>query len=411
MRKKLTTKTVEALSNNGPKRIEIWDIALPGFGIRVSPGGSKTWFCAARQSGRPKRFTLGPFPRLSLCEAREAARKAMSDARNWTSELVAAEPIMTLGEAKELFIEIYAKPKNRNWRGTERLLDLKFQSLFNEPLRNIIRPQIVRILDDMVALGRIGSANHALSAIKKLMNWALNRGMIDVNPIAGMSSPGKKVSRDRTLQDREIELLLSATDAAGYPFGTIYRLLLYTGQRRGEVSGMRWSEIDLDSASWKIPAIRSKNGCAHEVPLAPAVLDILRCIPRFQGSDYVFTTTGITPVSGFGRAKYRFEDAVGKADWWVHDLRRTAASGMARLGVPPHVIEKVLNHKSGQISGVAAVYNRYGYEKETREALEKWAVWLERVEAGKAIQLSVSYFSQDERTAARVLPRRAARVA
>jgi hypothetical protein len=133
MRKKLTTKTVEALSNNGPKRIEIWDIALPGFGIRVSPGGSKTWFCAARQSGRPKRFTLGPFPRLSLCEAREAARKAMSDARNWTSELVAAEPIMTLGEAKELFIEIYAKPKNRNWRGTERLLDLKFQSLHYPP--------------------------------------------------------------------------------------------------------------------------------------------------------------------------------------------------------------------------------------------------------------------------------------
>ena len=151
---------------------------------------------------------------------------------------------------------------------------------------------------------------------------------------------------------------------------------------------MRWSEIDLERAIWTIPAVRSKNGLAHEVPLAPPVVDILARIPRFLGSDLVFTTNGMTAVSGFGRAKYRFEDAVGAGDWWVHDLRRTAASGMARLAVPPHVIEKVLNHKSGQISGVAAVYNRYGYESEKWQALAEWAGHLDSVAAAVSLGLS-----------------------
>jgi hypothetical protein len=212
---------VEALSNTSHKRLEVWDVSLPGFGIRVSAGGSKTWFCVARQSGRSRRFTLGPYPHLSLSAAREAARNVMSEARNWKSEQLEAEEVLTLGAAKKLFIELYARPKNRNWRGSERLLDLKFQSLFDEPLRSITRPQIVRILDDMVARGRMGSANHALSAIKKLMNWALDRGMVDINPIAGLSSRGKKVSRERILQERKIRLLLDACDREGYPYALL----------------------------------------------------------------------------------------------------------------------------------------------------------------------------------------------
>jgi integrase len=184
--------------------------------------------------------------------------------------------------------------------------------------------------------------------------------MIDVNPVAGQSMPTKECARDRVLSDEEIGKLMGFAQADGYPFGAIYQLLLLTGQRRGEVSAMRWSEIDLQRGLWTIPAYRAKNGHAHEVPLSSAVVDILRQVPRFLHSDFVFTTNGQTPVSGFGRAKHRFERSVGSADWRVHDLRRTAASGMARLGIAPHVIEKVLNHRTGVISGVAAVYNRYG---------------------------------------------------
>jgi integrase len=215
-----------------------------------------------------------------------------------------------------------------------------------------------------------------MAAIKKLLNWSLNRGLLEINPIAGLPAPGRKLTRDRVLTDKEIGRLLQASESEGYPFGTIYLILLLTAQRRGEVSGMRWSEIDFDRRIWTIPANRSKNGSAHEVPISAPVITTLAHVPRFLRSDFVFTTTGLSPASGFGRAKERVEQAVGSNDWWVHDIRRTVASGMARLAVLPHVIEKVLNHKTGEISGVAAVYNRYGYEREKREALERWAGWL-----------------------------------
>jgi integrase len=200
--------------------------------------------------------------------------------------------------------------------------------------------------------------------------------MIEANPIAGQKMPSRESSRDRVLSDEEIKRLIRAAQADGYPFGAIYFVLLLTGQRRGEVSAMRWSELDLQRRLWTIPAARSKNGHAHEVPLSSPVVEILQQVPRFLHSDYVFTTNGRSPVSGFGRAKDRYEHALGSKDWRVHDLRRTSASGMARLGVAPHVIEKVLNHRTGVISGVAAVYNRYGYAEEKRDALERWAQWV-----------------------------------
>jgi integrase len=167
---------------------------------------------------------------------------------------------------------------------------------------------------------------------------------------------------------------MAAADAEGYPFGHVIKLLVLTGQRRSEVAEMRWSEIDLERRVWTIPSSRSKNGHAHEVPLSAAAINVIGSVPRFLNSGYVFTTTGQAAISGFGRAKNRFEEVLGIENWRMHDLRRTAASGMARLGVGPHVIEKVLNHKTGIISGVAAVYNRYAYENEKREALERWAM-------------------------------------
>jgi len=244
MRRKLTAKTIEALAPNGPKRLEVYDLRLPGFGIRISPNGHKSWFCAARVGDRLRRHTLGPYPRVSLSEAREAARRVMNDARTGAQcEIPDKEAAITLGEVIPQFIEMYAKPKNRNWRGTEALLNQKFIPLFTVPIRSITRPDIVRILDDMVARGTPGRANHAMAAIKKLLNWALNRGMIDVNPIAGLSAPGRKISRDRILQETEIRALLAATEEQGYPFGTIYQLLLYTAQRRGEVSGITLASL------------------------------------------------------------------------------------------------------------------------------------------------------------------------
>jgi integrase len=372
MRRKLAPKTIEHLKAPGPRRLEVWDTVLQGFGVRVSTTGRKVWFVVTRVGDRQKRVTIGTYPAVSLAEARDEARKLIRNAQLGVAEDSPASPTLTLGEATPLFINLYAKPKNRSWRACERLLGT-FRALADKPLGELKRSDLVRVLDQLIASGTPYRANRALSALKKLMAWALDRGMIEVNPIAGLKAPATEQSRDRILTERELRDLLLAADQEGYPFGCLIKVLALTGQRRSEVSDMRWSEVDLETQLWTIPASRTKNKQSHTVPLAGPVLEILRTLPRFLGSDYVFTTTGTTPISGFGRAKGRLFAKVDAPDWRIHDLRRTAASGMARLGVAPHVVEKVLNHKSGIISGVAAVYNRYGYDLEKRDALEKWS--------------------------------------
>ena len=217
----------------------------------------------ARVRGRQRRFTIGTYPVLALGDARTKARKILRDAQTGIYDESPPPESITLGAAVALFVTLYAKPKNRGWRETERILG-KFAPLYDRRLDQIRRAEIVRVLDALVANGTPYRANRALSAIKKLLNWALNRGMIDVNPVAGQRMPTKECARDRVLSDDEIERLVYAAKANGYPLGTIYLVLLLTGQRRGEVSAMRWSEIDLQRRLWTIPAARAKNGHAHE---------------------------------------------------------------------------------------------------------------------------------------------------
>jgi integrase len=175
------------------------------------------------------------------------------------------------------------------------------------------------------------------------------------------------------LTDAEIAALWPATDQLGYPFGQLVRLLLITAQRRDEVAHMRWSDLDLDNRVWTIPRERTKSDRLQQVPLSSLAMEVLAETPRL--GDYVLSSgvRGDKPVSGFSVAKKRLDAISGLAEWRLHDLRRTAASGMAKLNVPPHIIEKVLNHSTGTVSGVAAVYNRYGYLDEKRDALEAWS--------------------------------------
>src|SRR5579864_5002026 len=215
MRKNLTTKTLETVTNTGPKRIEIFDTCLPGFGVRIGVSGRKTFFVVARHLGRMRRFTLGPYPRLSLADAREAGRKKMIEAQK-NLPLDPAPESQKLKDVIRQFIELFARPKNRGWRDSERLLLRNFKSLLEMQIRDIKRTHVVAVLDGIMARGTPGTANHALSAAKKLFAWALDRGLIDIHPIAGLAPPGKKVSRDRVLHEHEIGLLLTATEAEGY---------------------------------------------------------------------------------------------------------------------------------------------------------------------------------------------------
>ena len=377
MRKKLTPKLIDSLPPATVKRYEIRDEVVTGLLVRVSYTGAKVWCLTATVNDRPRRIKLGTYPVLGLADARNKAREVLRSIQLGSFE-VEPEVHLSLGDVIPQFIELYAKPRNRSWKATERVL-AKFAALHARPIGEIKRAEVVHVLDKLVATGMGAGANRALAAIKKVFSWCVDRGAIETNPLAALRPPAKEVSRDRVLTGSEIAACWRAVEDEGFPFEPFAKLIILTGQRRGEVAGMRWSELDLDNATWTIPATRSKNATRHVVPLAPMSVSLLERVPRFAGSDLVFTTTGTTPISGFGRLKARFEKASGANDWRLHDIRRTVATNMAIMGVQPHIIEAVLNHKSGIVSGVAAVYNRHSYTREKREALVRWADHVEEL--------------------------------
>jgi integrase len=229
-------------------------------------------------------------------------------------------------------------------------------------------------------------ANRTLSQLRKLFNWAVERDVLSASPCNGLKAPSSEDTRDRVLTHDEIRWLWKACEEQMFPFGPLAQVLLLTGQRRSEVAGMRAVELCFRNRMWSLPKERTKNGEAHDVPLPDEVVHIIKALPRIAGHGFIFTNTGVTPVSGFSRAKTSLDKLMTEAacletsksktsiePWTLHDLRRTCASGMAALGIAPHIVESVLNHKSGTIKGVAAVYNRHQYSGEKRQALEAWA--------------------------------------
>jgi len=240
--------------------------------------------------------------------------------------------------------------------------------------------------------GRPVHANRVFSAIRKLFNWCVERGLLETSPCLNVKAPTREKPRDRVLGSEELRLVWRASGAMPYPYGPWIRLLILTAQRRDEVAHMTWSEVSLDAGLWTIPKERAKNDQAHLVHLTPTAVDLLRALPRRAGTDFVFTATGHTPISAFSDAKEALDarivadlrketaDLGGDPDtvrplpsWRFHDLRRTAATLMAEAGIPPHVVDKILNHTQGTITGVAAIYNRHQYLEERRQALAAWA--------------------------------------
>jgi integrase len=228
-------------------------------------------------------------------------------------------------------------------------------------------------------------ANRTLATLSKFFGWCVARDILEVSPASGIEAPGREVARERILDDDELRRLwIAAGDPAEGPFGVLVRLLVLTGQRRGEVSGMRWSELG-DDRIWRLPGSRTKNDKAHQVPLAPAAWDLIQAQPRFSGSDFVLTVDGKQPIIGFARAKRRLSAKAGiKGDSFrLHDLRRSCASGLQRLGVRAEVIERCLNHISGLYRGVSGTYQRDPLIEEVTTALERWADHINRLVGGK----------------------------
>lgn len=382
MQKALTAKTVEALKA-GTQRYEVHDLYCPGMTVRVSPSGSKTFTVKFRYGLHQKRMKLGVFPRISLGTARE---KAIDILRQLDEGIDPTRSRRTADKKVETvcreFIRLHAQKRNKSWREAERILDRELIGAFGQrDIREIKRFDVLEIMDAAIDRGSNYQANRILSHVRKLLNWCLERGIIETNPIIGLKAPTREVSRDRFLDDAEIGRLLRACQNDVYPFRQFVPLLLATAQRRGELAEMRWGEIDFNTNTWVVPAERSKNGKPNAVPLSAYATGILSEVPKFLDSDYVFTTTRRSPVGGFSKMLKRLSERSATSGWRLHDLRRTAASGMARSSVPPYVVEKILNHVSGSFAGVAGIYNRYGYDTEKREALEKWGDFLSEMQS------------------------------
>ena len=349
---------------------------IPGFGVRVTAGGVKSFYLAYRHHGQSRRLNLGRYPVTPLAKA-FAALAELEEGRDPTGPAIASEGF---AKALDAFVEGYCKRYNRPSTAaeTERLLKVYFLPVWQRrSVETITKADVAAALEPVMKRGSKMAARHAFAAIRKMLNWLVEQGAIETSPCLGMKPPAKAGSRDRVLTDDELKAIWQAASGIGYPFGPIVQVLMLTAQRRGEVAAMQWGDLDLEKGVWTIPADRTKNAKPHAVPLSVTARDLLRRIPR-TGSAYVFPARGKPkqPYAGYSKGKRELDAAAGLHDWTLHDIRRTAATGMARLGIAPHIVERVLNHVSGTFAGVAGIYNRFRYEDEMREALNKWEQWL-----------------------------------
>jgi integrase len=381
------------------KRREVPDGKVSGLYLVVQPSGAKSWALRYRIAGKPAKLTLGPYPPVDLSTARRRAQEALGVIAGGKDPAAAKRDSRAAAkcerEAEDSRLDRIAasyvdrhvrRNVGKTWgKEIERLLRVEIlPKLGDKHIGAIKKQHILGLLDDIVDRGAPVAANRTFAVLRQLFNWAIDRDLIEASPMP-KGAPSAETRRDRVLSDAEIQMVWRAFDSVGWPIGSIAKLLLLTGARRDEIAEGRWSEIDIESKTWTLAKERSKNGVAHEIPLSDAAVTILKGMPRIAGkAGFIFTTRGSASVGGFSTAKLAIDSAIGEAlpHWTFHDLRRTAASGMAGLGIAPHIVEAALNHKSGTIKGVAAVYNRYSYASEKRAALDAWARRLETIVSG-----------------------------
>jgi integrase len=391
----LTQRAIETAKPDPAKRREMPDGGLPGFYLVVQPSGAKSWAVRYRFAGTPRKLTLGPYLLLSLAVARQAAREALLSAvhgRDPAAEKITARQEasagrFTFGGIAAEYVQRHAKAHHRTWEETERLLTRADLAAWKDrDIRTVTRRDTLDLLDAVIERGSRVQANRLLTRMRPFFSWCVERGILEVSPIAGIRPPSPEISRDRMLSDAELAAVWRAADEAGFPFGLAIRLLILTGQRRSEVLEAEWPEFDIAGRAWTIPKDRSKTGVAHLVPLSEPAAGLVSALPRIGSpSRLLFTTNGLTPFSGvskaFARLNQRAAQYLGTAllPWRPHDLRRTYASGCARLGVPVHVVEKALSHTSGTFGGIVGVYQRHDYAEERQHAMQAWAAHVMRL--------------------------------
>jgi integrase len=377
----LTAVTVKRLKPPTEGQTDYFDKGYPGLALRVSYGGAAAWVHFYRLHGKLHRMTLGRSPSMSLQQARDAWRAARELVDKGESPAHARPAISDsfASVAEEWFKRDQAN--NRSVVEIKRAIEYDVMPAWRgRMIATISRRDVIELLDAVADRGSPTMARRLHAHLHRLFRWSVGRGIIEANPMADLPKPGTSVARNRVLTDLELAKVWCAADEIGRPFGPAIKLLILTGARRGEIGALRWSEIEGDEI--KLAGARTKNGEPHDVPLARAAIKIIKALPRITG-EYVFTTNGRTPIRGWSKVKSILDAKTSIPEWRLHDLRRTVATGLQRIGISLQVIEEILGHTSGSRSGVVGVYQRHAFTNEKRAALDAWAHEVERIVSGK----------------------------
>jgi integrase len=416
---KLTSLNVETWQP-AAYRQEVLD--RDGLYLIVQPSGVKSWALRYRRKtdGKAIKHTIGTYPMLTLKDARSRANELRAEIERGAdphgAKVIARRRANEVDDTFEAVVRRYIADhqfrRNRSWQWTARLLGLVVDgtaesgkcpplAVLRDGSTSRKRHRRISLVDrwgsrrigditdaDIVdALDRISGtapimANRLQAVLSAFFSWAKGKRLVSANPCTGLERPAEERSRDRVLSDDELRKVWQAAGELGHPYAGIVKLLILTGQRRNEIAGLHWGEIDLEERLLHLPAARTKNGRAHDVPLSALALATIAGIPRLVDADLVFTRRR-KPITAFGWLKLRLDADSSVSEWTLHDLRRTVASGLQRLGVRLEVTEAVLNHRSGSTAGIVGVYQRHDYAVEKRDALQRWADYVDAIVSGQ----------------------------
>lgn len=389
---KLTDAKLKALKAPEKGQAEYSDPAVPGLRVRVGTTGTKTFILRKRVGGRIRNITVGRYgPRFGLAEAHRKARAILTDLEAGKVPFpIPRRSSGTTGTIAELMPAYLAsKAELRSLVNVRRIVNRHIVPTLGDRLADsVTRADVTAVIDEIAATAPV-MARAVHSQLSAFYTWAMPRlDRLPGNPCRDAGRPAKPKSRDRVLSDAELRALWHVAEGESLPWGPGLKLLILTGARRSEVFNAEREEFDLAAREWVIPGARSKNGQPHIVPLSDAAVTVLKAVSAIEGSTKLFPGRNNLEngPGGFSKAQTRFRSSIDERleresgqRWTLHDIRRTAATGLQRLGIRFEVTEAVLNHVSGSKSGVAGIYQRHDWKAEKRHALEAWAAEVERI--------------------------------
>jgi integrase len=360
------------------KRYDLFDASVRGLGLRVATSGTKSWFMMRRFNGRMLRTTFGRYPEVPLALARLKAPDVLADMADG----------QTAGQRRtDLFrvvLDEWLKKdqtKNKSIHQVRVAMYKHALPAFGPmPVASITKRDVNRLIDKIVDSGSPVAANRVLAFTKRFFSWCKERDILELSPAEAIRPPSKEKTRDRVLTLEEIKGFWAACGQMGYPWGPIFQLLLLTGARLREVSQASWDEVSIADGTLNLPSSRTKNARPHQIQLSDQALSIIQALPKVGGHDLLFTTNGKTPVSGFSKVKKRLDIMSDVTNWRFHDLRRSFAThSTEKLNISPVIADKILNHVTGQVRGVAAIYQHGEYLEDRRAALQKWGDYIQNL--------------------------------